>query len=135
MILQRRVMGYGGLPTLGHLVSRDGQFQCETLERSVDGDHPCIPAGVYTVHEATHHPDSPHHYQCPELDTSKLVPVRTHIQIHVANRVSELLGCIAPGERVASDGLAVESSGDAFARMMAHINGHFPFTLEIRDMP
>ena len=131
MILQRTVLGIDGSPTLGTLTSRDGQFTCHTLERSANTDHPCIPAGTYQVVEDWHHPnDLAHRYRCPEL---RGVPGRDQIQIHIANRVGELLGCIAPGEHVSADGHAVEASGAAFKRLMEYLEGAFPFTLTVLD--
>lgn len=131
MILARAIIGADGTPSLGTLVSRDGAFTCATLERSGNGDHPCIPAGEYTVHLATHHPGTPHAYPCPELDTDAID--RTHIQIHIANDVAELLGCIAPGERVSEGGQSIDDSHVAFGRLMQYLDGAFPFTLTITD--
>lgn len=131
MKLQRRVLGKDGSPTLGHLTSNDGAFSCETLERSANGDHPCIPAGTYHVTIDWHHPNDPKRYRCPELLD---VPGRSQIQIHIANRVAELLGCIAPGERIAADEQSIEESGTAFRRLMAYLEGAaLPFTLEVLD--
>jgi hypothetical protein len=128
MRLQRTVLGAGGKPTLGKLTSRDGKFMCYTLERPADGDHPCIPAGSYKVTEDWHHPgDVEKRYRCPELLD---VPGRSQIQIHVANRCGELLGCIAPGERIGPG--CVEQSQSAFDRLMHYLDGaSLPFELEV----
>jgi hypothetical protein len=128
--LQRTVLGASGKPTFGKLTSNDGKFFCYTLERPVDGDHPCIPAGSYKVTIDWHHPmDLEKRYRCPELLD---VPDRSQIQIHIANRVVELLGCIAPGERIGAD--CVEESGAAFRRLMAYLEGAaLPFTLDVID--
>lgn len=83
------------------------------------------------MHWAVHHPDSPHAYRCPELDTSAIG--RTHIHIHIANNAGELLGCIATGERVSSDGAAIEQSRAAFARLIAYLTGVASWTLVILD--
>lgn len=129
MILQREVLGSAGKPTLGTLTSRDGRFECKTLERSHDGDHPCIPQGVYKVGIDWHHPGTAGTYRCPELLS---VPGRSQIQIHIANRCGELQGCIAPGEHHGVD--CVENSGAAFRRLMAYLDGAaLPFTIEVRD--
>jgi hypothetical protein len=131
--LQRLILGAAAAstPTLGTLTSNDGSFRCVTLERPADGDHPCVPARVYTVAPAVHHPGSEHPYPCPELDTEAVH--RTHVQIHVANRLEELLGCIAPGERIA--GIAIEDSAAAFDRLMAFLKRTWPWTLEILNPP
>lgn len=131
MRLRRSVLGRGGNPTLGRLVSRELRFGCVTLERSVDGGHPCIPAGIYQVHWAIHHPNGPHPYRCPELDTSAIG--RTCIQMHIANKVEELLGCIAVGDSF--DGDAIDHSYDAFQRMMDYLEGVETWPLEIFDPP
>lgn len=126
MKLQRDVLGHGGKPTFGTLVSNDGAFRCRTLERSVDGDHPCIPAGTYEMGYATHHGK----YRCPEVLN---VPGRTAIHIHIANCCAQLLGCIAVGDTV--DGDAIDRSEDAFDRMMTYLAGVEHWTLAIADPP
>lgn len=125
MKLQRHTLGTDGQPTLGTMTSNDGTFSCATLERSVNGDHPCIPAAPsYQMGYAMHHGK----YRCPEvLD----VPDRTAIHVHVANCCAELLGCIAVGENVSADGESIEHSQSAFDRMMQYLNGVEPWTLEI----
>lgn len=126
MRLMRSTLGRDGAPTLGSMLSNDGQFACVTLERSVDGDHACIPAGVYRIGYAMHHGA----YRCPEvLD----VPGRTAIHIHVANCCAQLLGCIAVGENVSDDRQAIEHSQAAFGRLMAYLDGVESWTLEILD--
>lgn len=131
MRLQRTSSGRNGDPTFGLLVSKDGKFTCVTLERSVDGSHPRIPAGSYRVYFDAHHPGQPGSYRCPELDTSACD--RSQIQIHIANRVDQILGCIAVGENIASDGQSIEHSKSAFDRLMVYLEGVNEFTLEIVD--
>jgi hypothetical protein len=130
MILQRHNLGTGGKPTFGTLTSRDGKFECVTLERSHDDpSHPCIPQGVYRVTEDWHHPNEPTRYRCPELLD---VPGRSQIQLHIGNVCGHSLGCILVGDRVADD--CIEDSGDAFRRLMAYLKGvPLPWTLEVRD--
>jgi len=124
MRLQRVELGRDGAPTLGTLVSRDGKFSCVTLERSVNADHPCIPAGTYRVGYAMHHGE----YRCPEvLD----VPGRTCIHLHIGNRVSDSLGCILVGDSFADD--AIEGSVDAFRRMMTYLTGVDSWQLTITN--
>lgn len=130
MKLPRHILGHGGSPTLGRMISRDGTFACVTLERSVDGDHPCIPAGTYVVELGFHHPGNPKGYPCPVITG---VPGRSAIHIHIANEASELQGCVATGERESDTGLAIEESAAAFHRLMTYLEGTFPFELEIID--
>lgn len=131
MKLQRHILGRGGLPTLGTMTSNDGKFRCETLERSVDGDHPCVLAARYPVNFDMHHPGTPGSYRCPELDTARCG--RSQIQIHVANRADQLRGCIAVGENVSADGESIEHSQSAFDRLMIYLEGVASWTLEIVD--
>lgn len=134
MVIQRTVIGTNGAPTFGTMTMRDGTYIGVTLERPIDDPvHPCIPAGLYCVDKAMHHPGEADQYEVPELDTSHLVPPRSYIQIHILNRVSQSLGCIGPGENVAADGVEIEHSEEAFGAMMAAIGTSWPFTLEIRD--
>jgi hypothetical protein len=133
MRLQRTSTGRHGDPTFGLLVSKDGKFTCVTLERSCDGDHPRIPAGTYRVHFDQHHPGTAGAYRCPELDTAHLDPARSQIQIHIANRVDQIRGCIAVGENIAADESAIEHSKSAFDRLMIYLEGVSEFTLEIVD--
>lgn len=74
--------------TFGHL-TLDG-FEAVTVERPKDGDHPCIPAGTYNWKKFV----SPHNGPCLLLEG---VPGRTMIEMHAANFMLQLLGCIAPG--------------------------------------
>lgn len=127
MKLQRSVLGRDGKPTLGTMTSNDGTFSCKTLERSVNGDHPCIPAAPYAMGYAMHHGK----YRCPEVLN---VPDRTAIHVHVANCCAELLGCIAVGDNVSEDGESIEHSQDAFDRLMAYLKDVEPgWTLEINN--
>lgn len=128
---QGRPPAPGATPTLGRLVSRDGKFSCDVLERAADDpEHPCIAAGTYTVELGEHHPGTPGAYPCPHVTN---VLGRTAIEIHVANTTDELEGCIAPGEQFSDDGHAVELSKAAFDRLMQYLDGAFPFELTITN--
>lgn len=81
-----------GIQTLGHLFYND-RYVCDTLERPWMGNQrkiSCIPIGKYLVRPTI----SPHNGNCVEVME---VPDRSHIQIHSANKVTELEGCIAVG--------------------------------------
>lgn len=127
--LPRYVLGKDGKPTLGRWVSDDG-FACVTLERSANGEFPCIPAGTYRVELGHHHPGDPKGYPCPVITQ---VPGRSFIHVHIANKASELRGCVALGEKEATD--AIEQSRKAFERWMTHWagKGFQPFELTITD--
>lgn len=91
----------------------NNQLFCYTIERPKTGEYPCIPEGTY---KATRY-DSPKHG--PDTWQLENVPNRSHIQFHVANYPSELLGCIAPGMSPI-DGLepGVASSRIAYKKFM-----------------
>lgn len=111
--------------TYGNL-STDSGFECYTLERPNEGDHPCIPAGIYQVEMRPH----PIHGNCYEILD---VPGRTAILIHSANIYQQLLGCVAPGRSIQTMDIfwedkqisqkGVSSSKDALAGLVADLNG------------
>jgi len=74
----------------------------------------CIPAGYYDIRIGTFHIGG---YQCLEfLD----VPNRSAIKVHIANRASELEGCVAVGESLGwmYGEWAVFNSRRAFQKLM-----------------
>lgn len=76
--------------TEGEIMLPDGQF-IYALERPWLNNQvsvSCIPEGVYIIDRNT-----TGRFQWYEVSD---VPKRTHIEIHPANRVSQLEGCIAP---------------------------------------
>ena len=125
--------------TFGDLVTDSG-FKCRTLERpAAIADHPCIPAGAYTVKWTVGvHPKHPQVYEVQN------VPGRTAILIHSANVYEQLLGCIAPGAVVAMmdleyEGqdikhLGVTASKDTLARLIADLK-QADFALTIKEAP
>jgi len=133
--------------TFGVLTIGD-TFRCYTLElpwRDNRAQLSCIPTGEYLFKWRT---DSPKHGSCyeewddPTTPTQEDVPGRSNVQIHSANLagdvekgyVSQLLGCIAPGENVlpfkggtppagAKDQMGVGASKTALGRMNAELKG------------
>ena len=85
-----------------------------TVERPMDGDHPCVPAGTYQVEPY----NSPKHGNVWQV---MRVPGRTNIEIHPANLASELLGCIAPGDSLGKIGgvEAVLNSKNTFSMLQS----------------
>ena len=65
----------------------------------------------------------------------KDVPTRTYIMFHIANRASDLLGCVAPGlnEGVIGNERAVLSSGDAFDIFMDEMENFDEWTVHVID--
>lgn len=103
-------------------LSIDRIFECFTVEpgaQPVNVGHPTIPAGRYKVILTK----SPHlGYVTPEvLD----VPGRTAIRIHIANFVTELLGCTAVGRKrslvLMENEWAVWDSAIAFEALMVKL--------------
>ena len=77
-------------------LSIDGVFQCYFLERPYnDPEHPPIPEGEYPVRMRDSAFWAQHGFkQVPGIFD---VPGRTDIEIHPANRASELKGCVHAG--------------------------------------
>jgi hypothetical protein len=138
---------HGNNATIGKVIDPDNgnKYICYTVERSAYGT-PCrIPAGTYKVQL----------YHSPHLEGLAIkkglsaiearlkarvwqlqnVPGRTAIQIHVANRYSELRGCIAPGLTVAQDKESVLSSRLAFQKLVSYVGSWDAiWELEVKDI-
>lgn len=91
--------------TLGRLFGPEGEDICFTLERGArNADHPRIPAGEYALAIKTFG-SSRFDETLRDLIGSGYVGIvwlpsvfgRSDIEIHPANFISELRGCIAPG--------------------------------------
>lgn len=109
--------------TLGFLSY--GAFECCTLElpwKDNKNDVSCIPAGRYKGRKIV----SPSNGNCIEIMD---VVNRTHIQIHSANYVRQLLGCIAVGKTmqdINNDGLLdVTSSRNTLDELLALLPDEF----------
>jgi uncharacterized protein DUF5675 len=94
---------YSPLGTFGELEIKHSPFRCYTVERPwVDANHDglgdpnvsCIPEGDYPIVLSVHHPASPNGYPCYLLQSTRN---RSAIQIHIANTMYDLLGCIGLG--------------------------------------
>ena len=106
--------------TLGKLYFNKA-FVCNTIEREwLDNkvNISCIPAGNYKC-SITNSPRFGLTYQVNDVDG------RTHILFHIANRASELQGCIAPVKDygIINDEWAGLSSTSAYNRFMIAANG------------
>ena len=112
------------------LDSRD-LFKCYTLELPWKHNErliSCIPRGTYECQKVGVSPHIPYQHIWV-----KNVPGRDGIKIHVANFVSQLRGCIAPGETLADlnkDGMMdTINSRRTLSRLMENLPD--TFTLEI----
>lgn len=111
-------------------LSMDGLFFAYTLERPDDGKNTpfqsAIPEGTYPVTKRWSH----------KLGRDVLavgkVPDRDDIEIHPANLVSELSGCIAPGMKFIATGFLTQSRL-AFQHLMERFQE--PCTLSIESVP
>lgn len=103
--------------TLGQFSLND-QSYLYSIERQSAGEHPRIPAGIYELHL-----DYYHHGDYPAYEI--VVPGRSRILIHVANRAVELLGCVAPGKALGflAGELAVLQSKIALTKFMESMKG------------
>lgn len=117
--------------TLGHLEA-DGAPFCDTLElpwRENQHGVSCIPAGAYAVLFR----DSLHFHRVT-LHIER-VPERDGIEIHPANHVEELRGCIALGKCLAPE--ALMESKAAVEALEAKVRAAFArgesVTLEVRN--
>jgi len=126
---------HGNNATIGKIVNPEKyrDFVCYTLERSAYGIPSRIPEGIYRVKMRV----SPRleglfikrgltaveaqiRARVWELDN---VPGRTAIQIHGANKYTELKGCIAPGLSVCKDRESVLSSQLALRKLTDYVGG------------
>lgn len=97
---------------------------CVSLERPDKGDHPCVPTGTYQCNWF----NSPHNGWCYLIkDFGDRM-----IEIHPANRYTDLLGCIAPGRRfgVIEGVPAVLESGAALNDLHKVLGDSFTLTIE-----
>lgn len=129
--------------TFGQLLDGQHRLVCCTLELPWRDNHPdvsCIPPGTYPMHRAMHHDAQGRpEYEAFALDQ---VPDREGIQIHIANLVCQLRGCIAPGRHFGEvtladgrSGFGVLESGSAFAAFMSLLAGEQNALLTILDVP
>ena len=136
LLLKRFPTPKGIFGTFGELYAK-GELVCFTVEREWNNNKPsisCVPCGIY---ELVPH-ESPKHGTCYALQQQNLgvtvygPSLRTHILIHIANKATELAGCIAPGKSlgVVGNEWAVLNSGGAFNELMILLDGK-PATLEI----
>ena len=119
----------------------NGQELCKTLERpennnlsdnpkTVQNDSGCIPEGIYLVKK-----DYSGKFQYFSITN---VPNRKAIEIHYANIIDELLGCMALGDRLDTSGVVYKGKKQKYfltssKRTCDRIKGMMPeeFELEI----
>lgn len=118
--------------TFGVLIRDDGFPWLTTVERPWDGNKEnvsCIPAGTYTARKIM----SPKRkYNVFEIQS---VPGRTAIEMHIANTMNDVEGCIGIGKSFGEVGVFPEVmfSTVAFQVFMEYLNGDDSFTLRIID--
>ena len=108
--------------TMGHLYI-DGAYLCDTLELPWKGNTAfisCIPEGVYNIERYT----SSKHGLCVSI---KNVPNRDDVEIHAANSILEIEGCIAVGLKMYEQ---VGHSKDTLNKLLDYLKE--PTTLTIK---
>lgn len=113
---------------LGSMKFDENPFTCFTVENL---EH-SIPAGVYNAkidHSPRMNIDTPH-IAVPSRDEA--AGGDAGIRIHSANFPSQLLGCIAVGDKQDAD--AVEDSKATFAKIMGILKGISAFVVEVLDV-
>lgn len=125
--------------TYGELRHEDGAFICHTLElpwRNNESGKSCIPAREYECRRDWHHPLAANRYKVWEYQN---VPGgRTDVQIHVANRVDQIRGCVATGsgrshQKELDDAGYVLASQVAFDALEKATAGLDVLTVEVRN--
>lgn len=112
---------YGGV--FGDLRIMGTDFSCATLELEWQNNQvniSCIPVGIYSIRLGTFKG----RYANYELED---VPWRTAVEMHRANSIRDLLGCIGLGERARIDEINnkfwINRSKDTFEEFMAAMDG------------
>lgn len=126
-------LGETALSTWGKLVAPDSKVLCDVLERGGSNkEHPRIPAGTYPIEFRTS-PSKFDHTLRELLGDAYLgvpvvmqVPLRSNIEIHPANRLEELEGCLAPNMTIGRD------DNDNFMGF-ASLKAYRPFYLSLKS--
>lgn len=113
------------------------EFLCRTIELPWLDNKPyisCIPAGEYIIRPCNSPTKGKVYYIESEFDgvVGYDTGTRTHCLFHIANRPSELAGCVAVGSStgVLADEMAVFNSGITFRSLMRLFDG-FDYRLRI----
>jgi hypothetical protein len=125
LFLDRSKSGEKG--TFGALHSeKDDLGAVFTVERPATGDHPCIAPGTYTFRKYF----SPHFQRFVYL-RDECGDGRTRIEIHQANTMKDLLGCIGVGDSLGNvDGLpAVLNSRKTLDMLQSKLPDVFSLTI------
>ena len=128
--------------TFGKWINPISLFECVTLERMPGGPHPCIPAGTYLcrLRYSNAHKDLDFGFGSGMVYGVEMVMGRDNIEIHPANFIWQLMGCIAPGKEVmlienpADKKMYIGVSGSkaTVKALMADLGGN-PFELTIME--
>ncbi len=107
--------------TSGQLINSSGYPICLTLElpwRNNEAFVSCIPCGNYTLKRDIRHKGKKS--ECTVWEFQDVPDDRDQCQLHIANRTSQLQGCIAPVTNLGMLGLEYfgVSSRDAFKAFM-----------------
>lgn len=126
-------LGETALSTWGKLVAPDSKVLCNVLERGAGNkEHPRIPAGTFTVEFRTTPSKFDGELRTLLGDNYAGVPVvmnvpgRLNIEIHPANKLEELEGCLAPNITIGRD------DNDNFMGF-ASLKAYRPFYLALKS--
>lgn len=113
--------------TQGIWYNDDGSVLCYTIELPWADNHPqvsCIPIGTYNVQKYI----SPKHGHVWQLMD---VPNRSNIEIHGANTIDDLLGCIGVGDSFGVINLlpAVLNSQKTLNMLRSTLDDNFTLTI------
>ena len=128
---------YSEMGTFGIMYT--DSFQCYTVEQPWRNNKPfksCIPEGIYSVRRAA----TPNHPRTFILSNDALDvhevnqgKGRYAILLHTGNTMDDIVGCIAPGDRLGCLGgiWSVMDSRSAYKRLDNRIGENESFTLKI----
>jgi hypothetical protein len=113
----------------------DREFISFTVELPDRGNKPnvsCFPAGAYTLRKTTTSKTMPDKYRGVAYVVED-VPGRSQIKFHVANKPSELLGCVGPNETLDSKAMVGGRSKAAVKKFMDAMDGVEEAILVVRE--
>ena len=118
--------------TFGSMSFDDSPFNCLTLERPWAGninEISCIPCGTYICKKVMSH-----HFRFMVYEITG-VPNRTLCEIHPANKVEQVEGCIAVGDKtgIMNNEFCIEDSKNTFDDFMTSMVMYDEFPLTIED--
>lgn len=116
--------------TLGELFNKSRHMKLQTIELPDLDNMPrvsCIPEGLYVCNLTRYNKGNYPAYEITDVEN------RTHILIHIANYLHDILGCVGVGLNRDENIPAIWRSKQAYGIFMAYLDGVEQFELEIRN--